>query len=247
LPPWGEKPINFLRDVQPVLDRHCVSCHSGLSPDGGLDFYGGLIGWDKEVLHYGHNRAYETILENNLVCMSAARAQDASITPPMAYGAHKSKLIAALDDANHKNAVTLSEEDRLRLVMWIDANAIYHDRFVNKRSDAPVYSIACDDELLAGITEVHERRCAACHEAGAVSRLDWIDLQEPEQSLFLTAPLAANAGGTEKCGATTYADTSDPDYDALLTLVGNAVNRAWTQPRRDLQALNRLAWFFAEK
>jgi len=25
LPPWGEVPINFLRDVQPVLDRNCVN------------------------------------------------------------------------------------------------------------------------------------------------------------------------------------------------------------------------------
>lgn len=247
LPPWGEVPINFLRDVQPVLDRNCVSCHSGLSPDGGLDFFGGLIGWDKEVLHYGHNRAYETILEHKLISMSPARAQDASITPPMAYGSHKSKLIAALDDENHKDAVSLSAEDRLRLAMWIDANAPYHDRFVSKRSEKPVYSIACDDELLVRITEVHERRCAACHEASSISRLDWIDLQKPEQSLFLTAPLAAASGGTGKCSAAAYADTSDPDYDALLNLIGAAVNRAWTYPRRDLQALSRISWFFAEK
>ncbi|HQN01499.1 MAG TPA: hypothetical protein PLL36_10505, partial [Candidatus Hydrogenedentes bacterium] len=247
LPPWGDKPINFLRDVQPVLDRHCVQCHSGLTPDGGLDFSGGLIGWDKEVQHYGHNRAYETILEHQLVSMSPARAQDASITPPMAYGSHNSKLITALKDENHKDVVTLSEDDRLRLVLWIDANAIYHDRFVNKRSEEPVYSIACDDDLLAKITEVHKRRCIACHEAGVVSRLDWIDLQKPQQSLFLTAPLAAVSGGTEKCGSATYAETSDPDYNTLINLVGTAVNRAWSQPRRDMQALNRLGWFFAQK
>ena len=64
---------------------------------------------------------------------SAARAQDASITPPMAYGSHKSRLITALTDKNHVNDVKLSADERLRLVMWIDANAPYHDRFVDKR------------------------------------------------------------------------------------------------------------------
>ena len=33
-PSWGERPISFLRDIQPILDRHCVGCHSGLSPAG---------------------------------------------------------------------------------------------------------------------------------------------------------------------------------------------------------------------
>jgi hypothetical protein len=26
-PPWGTRPMSFLRDVQPVLDRNCVACH----------------------------------------------------------------------------------------------------------------------------------------------------------------------------------------------------------------------------
>ena len=41
-PPWGVRPLNFLRDIQPVFDRHCTGCHGGLKPAGGLDFCGGL-------------------------------------------------------------------------------------------------------------------------------------------------------------------------------------------------------------
>ena len=37
-PPWGDRPVSFLRDIQPILDRHCVECHSGLKPAGGLGF-----------------------------------------------------------------------------------------------------------------------------------------------------------------------------------------------------------------
>ncbi|UCF16292.1 MAG: discoidin domain-containing protein, partial [Phycisphaerales bacterium] len=67
-PPWGQRPISFLRDIQPILDGHCVGCHSGLSPAGGLDFYGGLTagpergpGHATYIAGYGTNRAFETI------------------------------------------------------------------------------------------------------------------------------------------------------------------------------------------
>jgi hypothetical protein len=29
--------IDFPRDVQPILDRHCTECHGGTKPDGGVD------------------------------------------------------------------------------------------------------------------------------------------------------------------------------------------------------------------
>jgi len=33
-PPWGAGPVDFVRQVQPVLDRYCVTCHSGPNPRG---------------------------------------------------------------------------------------------------------------------------------------------------------------------------------------------------------------------
>ncbi|MFA5189852.1 MAG: discoidin domain-containing protein [Verrucomicrobiia bacterium] len=238
-PPWGDRPVSFLRDIQPVLDRHCVGCHSGLKPAGGVDFSGGLISFDAVVSDYGHNRAYETILEKNLVSMSAVRAQDASITPPLAYGSHKSKLITCLADGTHRGTVKLSEDDRLRLVMWIDANAPYHDRFVNKRAARPAYGLADDSTLMKSLTDLHARRCAACHDAKTVTRPDWINLHAPAQSLFLTAPLAKEAGGRGKCSQAVYASQTDADYRAVRTLVEAAVIKAWENPRRDLLSLER--------
>jgi hypothetical protein len=241
-PPWGDRPVSFLRDVQPVLDRNCTRCHAGLNPAGGLDFSGGLLSHDEEVPGYGHNRAFETILANNLAVWSPARAQDASITPPFAYGAHKSKLIAALTDAKHAERVDLSEEDRLRLVLWVDANGPYHDRFVNKRAEKTAYDPAADRDLLEGLRGIHGRRCASCHDVDKVTRLDWIDLERPERSLFLTAPLSETGGGRQRCGQTVYADQNDPDYQQAQSLVSAAAAKAWKNPRRDLAALNRPAW-----
>jgi hypothetical protein len=121
--------------------------------------------------------------------------------------------------------------------MWMDANAPYHDRFVNKRASQKAYDIATDKALARQIAEVHERRCVACHKAAEVSRLDWIDLQHPERTLFLRAPLNKLAGGSQSCQGVIYKDASDPDYQSLRDLVAAAARKAWASPRRDLQAL----------
>ena len=244
LPPWGTRPVSFLRDIQPILDRHCVECHSGLKPAGDLDFFGGLTEWSSQYEHvwgkvpgYGFNRAFETINRAQLVAIAEPNIQDASITPVLAYGAHKSKLFTTLMQAPHTERVTLTQEERLCLTMWMDANAPYHDTFVNKRADSTAYDLAQDRELLASLKHIHEQRCAKCHPSDTVTRLDWIDIRDASRSVFLRAPLAKSAGGTEKCGQAVYPSETDPDYAAVRKLVDEAVSRAWANPRRDLQAL----------
>ena len=223
-PPWGDRPISFLRDVQPVFDRHCVGCHSGLKPAAGLDFSGGLTA--------RHNRAYDTIYANKLVAWSNV-GDDARITMPLEFGSHRSKLVEVFRKRRDK----LPEEDWLRVVTWVDANAPYHDGFINKRLPQMPYDLAADAQLQQQIAAVHARRCAECHDPAAVSRLDWIDLARPEQSRFLAAPLAKSASGLGKCAKAVYQDASDPDYRQLRQTVQAAVQRAWELPRRDVKSL----------
>ena len=223
-PPWGDRPISFLRDVQPVLDKHCASCHGGLKPAAGLDFSGGLTA--------RHNRAYDTIYANKLVAWSNV-GDDARITMPLEFGSHRSKLVQAFRNRRDK----ISDEDWLRLVTWIDANAPYHDGFINKRLPRMPYDLANDAELQQKIAAVHARRCAECHDPAAVSRLDWIDLFRPEQSRFLAAPLAKAAAGLGKCSKVVYRDASDPDYRLLRELVESSARKALQLPRRDVKSL----------
>jgi len=227
-PPWGDRPISFLRDVQPVFDKHCAGCHAGLKPAAGLDFSGGLT--------TRHNRAYDTLYANKLVAWSNV-GEDARITMPLEFGSHRSKLVEALRDGACSKRARLSQEDWLRLVTWIDANAPYHDGFINKRLPKMPYDLPNDRALADKIAAVHARRCAGCHDTGAVSRVDWIDLARPSQSRFLAAPLAKEAGGLGKCRQAIYKDTSDADYAALRQAVESAARMAWDRPRRDLKAL----------
>ena len=238
--------MSFLRDIQPILDRHCVECHSGLKPAGGLDYFGGLTEWSSqyekmwgEVPGYGFNRAFETINRAQLVAIAEPNLQDASITPVLAYGAHKSKLFVTLSQAPHTERVTLSPEERLRLTMWMDANAPYHDTFVNKRPERPAYDLAQDHELLENLKGLHEKRCAKLprDRDRLATRLD---RHPPGRSQFVPPrPLAKSAGGTQKCGAGDLCEHDDPDYQAVRTLVDHALAKAWANPRRDLQSLVR--------
>jgi len=242
-PAWGEQPISFLRDIQPIFDRHCVSCHSGLSPAGGLDFYGGLTAGPKQgpghsdyIAGYGLNRAFETIIANKLVSWSAVQG-DSAVTQPLAFGSHKSKLVKVLRNGPCGKRANLSRAEFLKLITWIDGNAPYHDRFVNKRQNQPAYSPPADADLIAKISNIHKNRCGSCHKPSDISRTDWIDIRRPARSLFLTAPLAKSADGTAKCTEPTYRDRQDKDYQAVLGFIEDAVEKAWKYPRRDLITL----------
>jgi len=248
-PPWGiERPINYLVDIQPVFDRHCVSCHSGLKPAAGFDFSGGLMppaqmkGLHRSFRFDGLNRSYRTIVENHLVVYSNKHDPASAIAQTREFGSSQSKLIEAILKGPCSAHIDIKpgSEDWYRLVTWIDANAQYHDRFVNSRPNDPPYDMPADKELQQTVLNVHSKRCAECHAPDTVSRLDWIDLNAPEKSRFLVAPLAKAAGGTERCGKAIYADQNDPDYAALRKAVEAAVKKAWQYPRRDVEAL--LEW-----
>jgi len=233
-PPWGTSAMSFLRDVQPIFDRHCTGCHSGLQPAGGLDFCGGLTSRGGRT----RNVAYDTIFAQNLVARSNVN-DDARVSMPLAFGSHRSKLVEVLRSGACSKRAELSAEEWLRLVTWIDLNGPYHDRFINKRQERPVYDLPADRQLESAIAAVHAKRCQSCHKPAEVTRLSWIDLRQPDRSLFLAAPLAKAAGGTQKCSAAVYKDAGDADYQAVRTLVRQAVEKAWQFPRRDLVSVTR--------
>jgi hypothetical protein len=234
-PPWGQQPISFLRDIQPILDQHCVECHQGLQPAAGLDFSGGLTACGT-IPAFGANQAYETIRLHELVSRSNIH-DDARVTEPLAQGSHRSKLIQVLRDGTCGTDIKLSPDQWLRLVTWIDGNAPYHDRFINKRQERPVYDLPADTELFDQLSAIHQRRCGQCHDAGQVTRPDWVDLYDVKQTLFLSAPLARSAGGSQTCSTAIYQDRTDQDFATAAELVEQAVERAWRYPRRDLRSL----------
>lgn len=135
-PSWGsEKTLGYEWLIQPILDRHCVACHGEKDPDGGLDFT------DRKGPD-GLCQSYRTMFGalpgkkalGPLLVSCSDRFSNSAVTQPMQFGSHKSPLIRVLlDDELHKKEVCLDSDEWRALVTWVDANAPYHDGFLNKR------------------------------------------------------------------------------------------------------------------
>jgi len=231
--PFGDEAINFLKHIQPILDRHCTKCHSGFTPKAGLSLSGG------PTRHF--NRAYESLASRKVVKIIdlgpgfSTNPRKPAFNPklvsrPLSFGSHVSKLITMLD-AGH-NKVKLDALSRRMLIEWVDANAPYYPQ--NPCRQVSQALRRAPSRLAAIDRAIHTKRCGNCH-AGAMplARLEWLDLARPERSLFLAAPLASEAGGLGRCKADVYQSTSDPDYQrtlqGLLTLIGELTR----DPRRD--------------
>jgi hypothetical protein len=244
-----------------VLDKYCVRCHSGPTPDSLLNLSGNrttvfsmsymeLV--DKALVHFvpgaGHTHAQPT--------------NDYDHQAPLSRGTLLSRLTPYIEDAKHSEA-TIPWEDRYRIYCWIDANVPFYSHY---RQLSPTILTDPARQELQG---VYKRRCAACHDrrprqdastwlspahiwvhtglppgqwgiTESGMRVRHLNLTHPDHSLALQAPLAKSAGGFQMCvsagGEPIFRDKKDPDYWRILkTLTDGVVHRDQPGVRELLQ------------
>jgi len=229
-PPWGTQTVSFLRDVQPLVNAKCAGCHT----------------FDREKnqviltddLTNRFTVAYEELLPYLTVAISNRwdHPDDVLPRPPYTYGSKVSPLTKLLAAGHH--GVTLSPEDWERLLTWIDCNGVYYARYEN--AHWPNRQIFAGPEQQA-VRAIVARRCGNCHGSDD-GRGDtwWLSLNRRDVRLrrALAAPLAASAGAWQRCGAVVFADTRDPDYQALLGLFAALRGRLAKNPREDLLSID---------
>lgn len=88
-------------------------------------------------------------------------------------------------------------------------------------------------DLDATLSEVASRRCAECHQGG-IPRKFYTRVMNPEKNNFLLAPLALDAGGTQKCGKPVFASAEDPDYQKILRTFAPIHALLKARPRADM-------------
>ncbi|MFV1966283.1 MAG: PKD domain-containing protein [Pirellulaceae bacterium] len=124
------RPLYYPTDVQPIFDRHCVTCHHGKDPQATPDLRGEMTTL--------FSRSYEEILQAGLVdtirewAGMAYSMQNAEAVGPYAHGSHRSRLVELLK-ADHYDA-KLSREEWIKLVTWIDCGAPFYGSYYGRRN-----------------------------------------------------------------------------------------------------------------
>ncbi len=155
----GQRPLDYYTDVQPVLDKHCVACHSGDEPKGGMNLSGELtalfnVSYEKLLPERrgGQGRSrnlYDlvgpTIGENH------PKTGNVHYLPSRSLGSHNSVLVSLLTQGKvlpqdtelverakelaqvHKD-LNLTLEDRVRITNWVDTNGQYYGSYWGRRN-----------------------------------------------------------------------------------------------------------------
>jgi hypothetical protein len=121
--PDGSRPFCYPRLIQPVLDRHCVTCHDGTKgkdkspPD--------LTGEPEGPFTRSYNglKPYLRWYEWGGASITGA------ITRPGRIGADESRLSGILADATHAKSAKLPREDLEKINIWLDGNVPFYGTY----------------------------------------------------------------------------------------------------------------------
>ncbi len=193
---WGSGPIDYPSRVQPVLDRRCTSCHGGAGGfAGGLDLSGGWTEYfsnSYESLTSRRGTQLRAHLIAGMDTMNGTSLHSSKILPPGTYGSGGAPLARLLVEGHGGRLADLTREERDLLLAWIDTNGVYHGSWDYTAQGPRVAAwTAAKDALLQ---EMKPAGCLRCHDPKRFET-DWINLQRPEWSRILRAPLAAGGPG----------------------------------------------------
>jgi len=216
---WGSGYVDFPGMVQPILDRHCVRCHGGKEGiNAALDLSGG---WT-EYFNIGYENLTsrrETQLTAHLIagidCMNGTSYWSAKILPTRAHGSGAAPMARRILSGHDGRIPDLTRTERDLIMAWIDSNGLYHGTWDYTDAGCSVQSWQGTRSAL--VTEMTAAGCAECHQDASFEN-DWFNLEKPEMSRILRAPLApgARGGGLGWCRAR----KPDPNRQRVRTIIG---------------------------
>lgn len=138
--PWYGPPreFNYLTEVQPVFDRHCVRCHDFGKPAGEtLNLAGDLNPLFNtsylELNMKSANRWFPDPPGAGKLLIKAVCDGPPAVLPPYSWGSPRSRLVDVIR-AGHED-VKLSTEEFERIATWIDLNAPYYGSYASNYRD----------------------------------------------------------------------------------------------------------------
>jgi len=165
-PKWTQLGVlDFNRVVQPVLDKHCVECHSGKLPDGAVDL-------SNDRTHY-FTMAYDTLLDRGQAHYVPIAGTGHEEGTAKTRGAYVSRIREILEGDHYE--VSVSAEERLRIYAWIDANVPYYATY--EMTDPKTfggrdrwYAQDANAWFMKYYKPTFDRRCMGCHQRRVMPR-----------------------------------------------------------------------------
>jgi hypothetical protein len=211
--------FDYPRDIQPILDKHCISCHDYDQRAGGV-----ILTGDHGPI-FSHS--YFTLTARQLFSDGRDRLQ--TNLPPRSVGTSASPLMKMLDGSHYNARLTQHEQDMIRY--WIESAAPYPGTYAALGTGMiggfPKSVLDTTDRQWPSsiaASEAIRRRCTGCHDSSLpmpqylsdnlelilsnpdpndirirFSRHLMFNLSRPEKSLILLAPMATDAGGYGLC------------------------------------------------
>jgi hypothetical protein len=231
-PPAGPRypgGFSFMKTVQPVLDRHCISCHGLKSkPAGKLNLLGsqttfpvdGYPGWPRDI---HATVSYDGLVNRPGLIHIAQRNVETHSSKPDDYFARASKLFPFLL-AGHCPSL-LKDPDGLQCIVdWLDLNAQYNGDYSWNRAEDRKPQADGEKVLRAFLAKRFGAELAK-QPFGAL-----VNVGLPSESRVLRAALPATAGGWGQL-ANPFAGPTDPAYQQLQNLVLKSIAPSAYQDR----------------
>lgn len=120
----GTNPFNYVRLVQPVLDRHCVECHDTKDASSLVGKPGAENGWTQSYASLAKDYGFYFNVRNGSINDGV---HGGVRTTAGEFGAKAAPLLSYLDEDHY--GVDLPEEDFHRLALWLDANSEFYGAY----------------------------------------------------------------------------------------------------------------------
>ncbi len=257
IPEWGVNGFSYTKQVQPVFDKHCVSCHDRKNPAAGLELtgdktdffnvsYENLVRKDTPAEDFYMGGTKETFNNKYTSWIPTYNGQEANILQitPGEWGA-KASLLAEVINSGHldkdgKPRVELSENEKFNVYMWLDLNVPYYGGSNSNYQDKR----GCRQQIPPGFVEVFKdvasRRCVSCHtqekneDVFSYPNQFALRIDHPEFNPFFRAPLDSTTEGSGKCKEVVFKSTQDKDYLRLLSTFDKLASDLEIRPRLDM-------------
>ena len=199
---WGSGYLDYSSMIQPILDKRCVSCHGGEKGiAGGLDLTSGPTEYfniSYENLTARREKQYIADLISGICCMNGTANWSCKIFEPYSHGSGNAPLARMLTSPTspHREINGLTKAERELLLTWIDSNAIYYGTWDYTKAGPRLKEYAPLKNELVKIMQ--QNNCVECHgnDKKQIRRFDdWVNLDRPELSRILRAPLDPKSPG----------------------------------------------------